>query len=112
MTELQAKVLGFLKEIDHLCRENDIEYYLTAGTLIGALRHKGFIPWDDDADIIMTRDNWEKFYKSVKDKLPRNIVLNSQYDNINLAMTANHYVDISTAALYRLISPILKRMAL
>ena len=101
MTELQAKVLGFLKEIDHLCRENDIEYYLTAGTLIGALRHKGFIPWDDDADIIMTRDNWEKFYKSVKDKLPRNIVLNSQYDNINLAMTANHYVDISTAALYR-----------
>ena len=98
MTQLQERVLVLLKQIDKLCQDNGIEYYLTAGSLIGAMRHKGFIPWDDDADIIMTRDNWEKFYASAKDNLPQNIVLNSQDDDAGLAMTANHYVDTSTTA--------------
>ena len=101
MNELQSKVLELLKEIDQLCRENGVEYYLTAGTLIGAIRHKGFIPWDDDADIIMTRDNWEKFLERTKGKLPRNISLNTLYENDKLAMTANHYVDTNTTAIYR-----------
>ena len=101
MTQLQERVLVLLKQIDKLCQDNGIEYYLTAGSLIGAMRHKGFIPWDDDADIIMTRDNWEKFYASAKDNLPQNIVLNSQDDDAGLAMTANHYVDTSTTAVYR-----------
>lgn len=101
MNELQIKVLGLLKDIDKLCRDNGIEYYLTAGTLLGAIRHKGFIPWDDDADVIMTRDNWEKFLSSTKDQLPKDIVINSQYTNPSLAMTANHYVDTHTTAIYR-----------
>lgn len=101
MNELQSKVLELLKEIDQLCRENEIEYYLTAGTLIGAIRHKGFIPWDDDADIIMTRDNWEKFLERTKGKLPSNISLNTLYENDKIAMTANHYVDTNTTAIYR-----------
>lgn len=101
MNELQVKVLGMLKDFDKLCRENDVEYYLTAGTLIGALRHKGFIPWDDDADVIMTRENWKKFLARTEGKLPENIVINSQDNDDRLAMTANHYVDTSAAALYR-----------
>lgn len=101
MMELQEKVLSLLKQIDAICRENGIEYYLTAGTLIGALRHRGFIPWDDDADIIMTRNNFEKFLECTRGKLPEGIVLNTQYDDPNLAATANHFVDTRTASLYR-----------
>ena len=101
MNELQSKVLELLKEIDQLCRENGVEYYLTAGTLIGAVRHKGFIPWDDDADIIMTRDNWEKFLEATKGKLPEGIVLTSQYTDCSLANTINHYCDVRTATLKR-----------
>ncbi len=52
--------IDMLKEFDTFCRTNDIFYSLSAGTLIGAIRHKGFIPWDDDVDIMMTLPNLEK----------------------------------------------------
>ncbi len=101
MNELQSKVLELLKEIDQLCRENGVEYYLTAGTLIGAIRHKGFVPWDDDADLIMTRDNWEKFWNAVKGRLPENRTITTQYDNIERSTTVNCYMDTNTAAIFR-----------
>ena len=53
--------LDILRDIDKTCRENGIKYSLSMGTLIGAIRHKGFIPWDDDIDLMMTRDEIEKF---------------------------------------------------
>jgi len=84
-----------------MCRDNGIEYYMTAGSLMGAVRHQGFIPWDDDADVIMTRKNWEKFYELSKTNLPDGLILNTQYDNIDLAMTANHLTETATTELYR-----------
>lgn len=61
--------LKLLKEIDRICRKYKIKYALDAGTLLGAIRHGGFIPWDDDVDIVMTRKNYEMFKKVVRREL-------------------------------------------
>lgn len=67
--------LKILKEIDRICRKYDIKYALDAGSLIGAVRHQGFIPWDDDADVAFTRDNYEKFARVAKKELPAGMKL-------------------------------------
>ena len=58
---LQSVILMIMKDIDLFCRNNNIDYYLFAGTALGAKRHGGFIPWDDDLDIALTPKNYEKF---------------------------------------------------
>ena len=58
MLALQKANLYILQEIDRICTKYKINYTLDSGTLLGAIRHGGFIPWDDDADIAMTRANW------------------------------------------------------
>lgn len=67
LKEIQRGCLILLKEFDRVCTENNIEYSLDAGTLLGAVRHKGFIPWDDDADVCVTRENYNKLLK-IRDK--------------------------------------------
>lgn len=59
--QIQEVLLAILEDIDNVCRKNDIKYSLYAGTLLGAVRHKGFIPWDDDADVVFERREYEKF---------------------------------------------------
>lgn len=67
LKEVQQKELDLLKKIDAFCTENEIVYFLAYGTLIGTIRHGGFIPWDDDIDIIMPRPDYDKFI-SLKEK--------------------------------------------
>ena len=58
--ELHKVLLSAMKDIDKICRENGLRYFLHAGTLLGAMNHKGFIPWDDDVDISLLRPDYEK----------------------------------------------------
>ena len=63
LQEIKECSLGVLDFIDNVCRENDLTYFLCGGTLLGAVRHKGFIPWDDDIDIMMPRSDYENYFK-------------------------------------------------
>ena len=58
--------MNILVEISHICKRNNIKYSLAYGSLLGAVRHKGFIPWDDDIDIVIIRDDYEKLLDAVK----------------------------------------------
>ena len=76
---LQLVELGMIRELDRVCRANNIKYVIIAGTLLGAVRHKGYIPWDDDADIGMLREDYEKF-KAVRDQLNPDICYFQDHD--------------------------------
>ena len=67
--QLKKLELEIAKEIKKVCDENDIDYFIIGGTLLGAVRHKGFIPWDDDMDIGMTLDNYQKFLAVAPSKM-------------------------------------------
>lgn len=70
LRRLQKMELGILKDFDALCKANGWRYFIAGGTAIGAIRHKGFIPWDDDIDVCMPREDYEAFLKAAESILP------------------------------------------
>ena len=66
--DIQKVILSIIKDLDAFCKKYNIEYYLMGGSALGAMRHKGFIPWDDDLDIFMTYDNYHRFIKLYREK--------------------------------------------
>ncbi len=89
LRQLQLIELDILKEIDKVCKDNNITYYLGEGTLLGAIRHKGFIPWDDDLDIVMPRKDYIKFLEIADKKL------SSKYELLNEHKDDNYYLPFS-----------------
>lgn len=71
MKRAWASQLEVLEDIDKVCRKYDIPYFADSGTLLGAVRHGGFIPWDDDLDIAMKREDYERFLKIAERELPK-----------------------------------------
>lgn len=89
--QCQLVLLRMFKILDYLCRKHGITYFLTGGTMLGAVRHKGFIPWDDDLDIGMTRANYEKFVKYAVPELPNDIFF--QCDETDPKYPSSHYME-------------------
>ena len=100
-SKCQAELLKLLKEIDEICKENDIEYVLAGGTFIGAIRHEGFLPWDDDADIHMTRENAEKFLELSKTQFPPNRTIVSKRTYPNYPNPIWRYTALDSTAMQR-----------
>lgn len=71
----QIVMLEMVKELDRICKKYDIPYFLYGGTLLGAVRHNGFIPWDDDLDVAIMRKDYKKLLKVLPDELPAHIAL-------------------------------------
>lgn len=75
MNELQKKEFEILEQFHAICEENGLKYYLAYGSAIGAVRHKGFIPWDDDMDVVMLRDDYDKLIDLSKSIIPDDLFL-------------------------------------
>lgn len=88
LRNMQLRMLEMLKYIDRICRENDIKYWLSSGTCLGAVRHGGFIPWDDDVDIEMLEEDYKKLEKILRES--------NAYSNYILQNSSNdpEYVQI------------------
>lgn len=104
MNELHAILFKLLIEVDDICREHDIDYFLSGGTALGAVRNECFIPWDDDIDLFITQENWKKLYNLISNH-PE--VLPENRDLICIENEKNHrnpiirYVDTATTRMYR-----------
>lgn len=72
---MQMRMLDMLKEIDRICKKYDIPYWLSSGTLLGAIRHGGFIPWDDDLDIELMESDFRRFIEVAPMELSPNLVI-------------------------------------
>ena len=100
MNRQQQYLLKLLKEIHELCVRNDITYFIGMGTLIGAVRNEGFLPWDDDADLLMTYDNWQKFKEVCKTQLPANRYLGSPDTEESYGHLLPRYVSRETTTIH------------
>ncbi|MDK0774861.1 LicD family protein [Clostridium perfringens] len=77
LRESQKLMTTILRDFDKVCKKNDIKYWIESGTLLGAIRHGGFIPWDDDIDVGMLREDYNRFLEIAKNDLPNDLVVNN-----------------------------------
>lgn len=101
MNETQKHLLKLIIEIDEICKKYDITYYLAGGGLLGAVRHQGFLPWDDDMDIHISRDNAEKFRLALEEESIKDRALCIRDEQNGYPSAHWRYEDTSTSCLQR-----------
>lgn len=89
----QLRMLEILKEIDNICKKHNITYWLDGGTMLGCVRHKGFIPWDDDLDIAVFEEDYEHLLKVLQEELPAQFRVEWPGNNKNFAFNIAKVVD-------------------
>lgn len=100
MDATQNYLLNLLLEIDNICKKYDIEYFIDFGTTLGAVRHEGFIPWDDDIDINMTENNYYKWVEACKKELdPKKRVYGDNRNDRDFPGTFGRYIDVESMRL-------------
>ena len=83
LKKLHKYLLELLDEFVRICDKNNLDYFLYGGTLLGAVRHKGFIPWDDDLDVAMLRKDYEKFLEIAPTELKDKFIIDNYHTNKN-----------------------------
>lgn len=101
MTKKQEHLLKLLREVDEICRGHDLRYVMAGGSLIGVVRHEGFVPWDDDVDIYMPRDDWEKFIEIAKTELPQDRAVQCLEADRSYTNTFPRYADTSSCVIHK-----------
>lgn len=94
--EIQNKMLEILVEVDRVCKQYNIKYVLDSGTLLGAVRHQGFIPWDDDIDIAMLREDYDRFCEVAKTALKEKFVFETMHTCKDFSNIFGKVFDVST----------------
>ena len=84
LNEIKTIELDMLIQFDAVCKKLGVSYFLVGGTLLGAVRHKGFIPWDDDIDVGMNRSDYELFISNAKDQFPDYIFVQNYHTDRNV----------------------------
>lgn len=87
----QKELVRMLKVVDAICKEHNIQWWLSSGTLLGAARHKGFIPWDDDIDIVMLRKDYRRLRKILLNTDSNEFVLHSMYSDVEYVNCFDKY---------------------
>ena len=101
MTEKQQYLLQLFQEIDEICKKHNLRYVMAGGSLIGVVRNEGFIPWDDDVDIYMPRDDWDKFVELASTELPPDRAVQCVDVDRNYTNTFPRYASTDTCAIHR-----------
>ena len=83
LRDLQMKELAILKEVKRICKKYNLKYYLSGGTLLGAVRHQGFIPWNDDIDIMMPYNDYLKFLELAPRELDKNLFIQNHTTDLH-----------------------------
>ena len=94
-------MLDMVEEVDRICRKHDIRYFLIAGSLLGAVRHKGMIPWDDDIDIALFRNDYEKLEKILPKELPSHMFMQTLVTDPEYPTSHMKIRDSNTTGIYK-----------
>lgn len=121
LRKLQNIQYSILQDVDEVCKKHNISYFLVYGTLLGAVRHKASIPWDNDIDIAMKREEYEKFLKVVEELLSKYELRHICYSEIKYAslsriikndkLFGDVHIDIFIMDNARIVSPILSKIS-